>query len=102
MKPIQLTEYLARLILPPTSSPRRLFVPFAGVGSEMIGAMLAGWTEVVGIERKAEYVEQGRARLVWWGQFKSYEQAKSAYEGERKDEALEVAGQLPLFAEVSA
>jgi site-specific DNA-methyltransferase (adenine-specific) len=43
LKPIALTEYLARLILPPVlESPRRLFVPFSGSGSEMIGAIRRG------------------------------------------------------------
>jgi site-specific DNA-methyltransferase (adenine-specific) len=52
LKPIFLTRYLASLLLPPkrASSPRRILVPFSGAGSEMIGAVLAGWDEVVGIE----------------------------------------------------
>ena len=100
LKPLSLTEYLARLILAPASvGERRLLVPFGGVASEMIGARMAGWEHVTGIEREAEYVEQGRARLAWWAQFASYEQAKRAYEGERVDETREQAGQLPLFAE---
>jgi len=103
MKNITLTEYLARLILAPASiGERRLLVPFAGVASEMIGARLAGWEHVTGIEREAEYVEQGRARLAWWAQFTSYEQAKRAYEGVRVDETREQAGQLPLFAETAS
>ena len=43
LKPIELTKYLATMILPPyTGRPRRILVPFCGSGSEMIGAMLAG------------------------------------------------------------
>ena len=61
MKPLALTEYLARLIMPPR--PGLLLVPFAGSGSEMIGALRAGWAGVVGIEREAEYVETARRRL---------------------------------------
>lgn len=85
VKPIRLAEYLARLILPPEGDgPRRLLVPFAGSGSEMIGARLAGWDAVTGIEREAEYVALAEARLAWWAQFASYDDARAAYEKERK------------------
>jgi site-specific DNA-methyltransferase (adenine-specific) len=64
VKPIDLCRYLATLLLPPKrDTPRRLLVPFSGSGSEMIGALLAGWDEVVGIEREAEYAEIARGRL---------------------------------------
>lgn len=66
-KPIALTRWLATLLLPPKEyAPRRLLVPFAGVGSEMIGALQAGWDYVLGIEMGEEYCEIGRARLKWW------------------------------------
>jgi hypothetical protein len=61
MKPIALCEYLARLIMPP--NPGAILVPFAGSGSEMIGALKAGWPAVVGIERESEYVEIAKCRL---------------------------------------
>ncbi len=61
VKPLKLTEYLARLILPPGNS--RLLVPFSGSGSEVIGARRAGWKEVVGIEAEPQYVEIARKRL---------------------------------------
>ena len=62
VKPTDLLEYLAKLILPPKrATPRRLFVPFAGSGSEMIAALRAGWDEVVGIE--LEYASLCRERL---------------------------------------
>ena len=64
VKPVALTEYLARLILPPAFiGERRILVPFAGSGSECIGAALAGWDTVIGVEREAEYAEIARARL---------------------------------------
>lgn len=79
MKPIRLTEYLARLILPPPlQEPRRLLIPFAGSGSEMLGARLAGWDVVHGIEQSADYADIARARLAWWAQYATYEQAQSA------------------------
>jgi hypothetical protein len=67
LKAISLTRWLATLLLPPDAyAPRRLLVPFAGVGSEMIGAMLAGWDEIEGVELEAEHVRIGRPRLAYW------------------------------------
>ena len=48
VKPLSLTKYLATLIKPPTGG--RLLVPFSGSGSEMIGALQAGWEYVEGVE----------------------------------------------------
>lgn len=64
VKPVALARYLARLLLPPEreGDPRRLLVPFNGSGTEVIGGLLAGWDDVTGIEREAEYVEIARAR----------------------------------------
>jgi site-specific DNA-methyltransferase (adenine-specific) len=67
VKPLALTEWLARLILPPErSEPRKLLVPYCGSGSEMIGAMLAGWDEVLGIERERKYIDIAKARIKQW------------------------------------
>lgn len=67
IKPLALARYLAGLLLPPAAyAPRRILIPFAGSGSEMIGAFQAGWEEVLGIEREASYVEIARARLAHW------------------------------------
>jgi len=67
VKPIALTRWLATLLLPPELyAPRRILIPFAGSGSEMIGALLAGWEEIVGIEMETEYVEIAEARLAHW------------------------------------
>lgn len=65
LKPISLTTYLARLILPPCADAA-LLVPYSGAGSEMIGALRAGWGTVVGIEREPEYVSIAMARLDAW------------------------------------
>lgn len=64
LKPIALTTWLARLILPPR--PGTLLVPFSGAGSEMIGALAAGWPSVVGIELEDESVQAARERLREW------------------------------------
>lgn len=69
LKPIDLCKYLATLLLPPDEyAPRRLFVPFSGSGSEMIGAGLAGWEHVVGVEFDKEngYVDIAKKRLEHW------------------------------------
>lgn len=66
LKPLALARWLARLILPPTPDAT-LLIPYAGAGSEMIGALQAGWPIVLGIEGEAEYIEIARARLAAWG-----------------------------------
>ena len=67
LKPLDLCRYLATLLLPPPrDTDRRILVPFSGSGSEMIGAHLAGWEHVVGIELEPEYCEIAEARLQHW------------------------------------
>ena len=67
LKPLDLNRYLASLILPPKrDTPRRILVPFSGSGSEMIGCLLSGWDEVVGIEKEQEYCDIANARLNHW------------------------------------
>ena len=70
-KPIALTKYMAGTLLPPDRyAPRRILVPFSGSGSEMIGAMLAGWEDVVGVELTPEYIPIAEARLSFWSGWK--------------------------------
>lgn len=70
VKPLKLNKWLATLLLPPVEyTPRRILVPFAGVGSEMIGAILAGWDEVIGIEQSLEYTHIGNTRIEWWSKW---------------------------------
>lgn len=67
VKPIALDEWLAKLLLPPSEyGPRRLLVPFAGSGSEIIGAYRAGWEFVEGVEMSREYTQIARARVKRW------------------------------------
>jgi site-specific DNA-methyltransferase (adenine-specific) len=70
VKPLSLTEHLAKLILPQPSSnsQRRLLVPFSGSGSEMIGGVLGGWNHITGIELSGEYRAIAEARLTHWSQ----------------------------------
>jgi hypothetical protein len=67
VKPINLNKWLAGLLLPPSSvGSRRLLVPFSGVGSEMIGASIAGWGDITGVEMNPEYMSIAKARLKHW------------------------------------
>ena len=61
VKPLALTTYLARLILPPVEGAR-LLVPFCGSGSEMLGGTRAGWSHVEGIDSWDVAVKIARAR----------------------------------------
>lgn len=67
LKPISLNRYLTTLLLPPEKyAPRRIFIPFAGVGSEMIGAMQAGWEDIQGVEITPDYIPVAQARIEYW------------------------------------
>lgn len=68
LKPLSLTEYLARLIVPPKSyrQEAKLLVPYSGSGSEMVGAVLAGWENVDGIEMGEDYIEIAKRRVAYW------------------------------------
>lgn len=71
VKPLSLTKYLATLIKPPTGG--RLLVPFSGSGSEMIGALQAGWEYVEGVELTEEYIPIAEARIKYWLSLKEEE-----------------------------
>ena len=67
VKPLDLCRYFATLLLPPEREDnRKILVPFAGSGSEMIGARAAGWEFVAGIEKEEEYCEIAERRLEYW------------------------------------
>jgi len=70
IKPLALCYYLGKLICPPpqyhaTHNPR-LFVPFSGTGSEVIGAALAGWQSIDAVEIDSSYVTIAKERLSFW------------------------------------
>ncbi len=78
VKPLSLTKYLANLIKPPTDG--RLLVPFSGSGSEMIGALQAGWEYVEGVELTEEYIPIAEARIKYWLDQMAQEDAKPKQE----------------------
>lgn len=85
IKPLKLTQHLATLLRPPTEyAPRRLLVPFSGSGSEMTGALLAGWEEVQGVELESEYAAIAAARLEYWT--KHAGELATVTEGEQAEE----------------
>lgn len=67
VKPLDLNRYFTTMLLPPKRyNPRRIFIPFAGVGSEAIGAFQANWDEIVAVEMKEDYVKIAEARYKFW------------------------------------
>ncbi len=78
VKPIDLIRYLARMALPPrVSGPRRILVPYAGSGSEIIGCIQAGWDEVVGIEIDPKHITTATQRITRGGVFSSLVKRKT-------------------------
>ena len=83
LKSIDLTTYLATLLLPPLEyAPRRILVPFAGAGSEMIGCLKAGWEEIVGIELIEEYIPIIEARFEYYKKQIELEKSMQLFEPE--------------------
>jgi site-specific DNA-methyltransferase (adenine-specific) len=85
LKPITLTERIAKLIKPPVADAR-ILIPFSGSGSEMIGAHLAGWKDITGIEMTGEYIPIAQERLAWWTRFENYAEAESHYKKQHPDQ----------------
>jgi site-specific DNA-methyltransferase (adenine-specific) len=105
VKPLTLCHWLASLLLPPDAyAPRRLLVPFSGSGSEMIGALLAGWDHVQGVEIEREYIDIARQRIDFWQQYAGMDYDTARQYAEAKQEQLEREARmnaplddLPLF-----
>ena len=70
LKRIAFNKWLATLVLPPPreAAPRRCLIPYAGAASEMLGAVRAGFEEVVGIEREPDFIRIAKARLARWAE----------------------------------
>lgn len=99
VKPITLARWLATLLLPPPEyAPRRIMIPFGGVMSEAIGAILAGWDEVVAIEMEEEYIPIGEARLRFWSGWaeRGYDDPKAILKAAKKEEKRREKAQMEL------
>lgn len=102
IKPLSLCKYLATLLLPPAAyAPRRLLVPFAGAASEMVGAELAGWEDVTGIELEESHVAIAEARIAYWRQ-RRWEFGDPARKLTVKAAPKVPAGQIDMFTEEAA
>jgi DNA modification methylase len=97
VKPISLTYWLARLLLPPAAyAPLRLLTPFSGSGSELIGGLLAGFDEMVGIERSKHFNTIANARLDFWAK-----QGRALLAAGKLSAPAKLADALPLFEVVN-
>ena len=63
-KPISLNYKILSLFKTP--SEQRILIPFAGSGSEIIGAIKAGYTNWDACEINADYVKIAEARIKYW------------------------------------
>lgn len=85
VKPIDLMQYLCRLITPPNGV---VLDPFMGSGSTGIGAVKEGFN-FIGIEREKEYFEIAKARIRYWSNINlTYD----SNEEKIKDEQLNIFG----------
>lgn len=92
LKPLTLTRSIATLALPPaTYAPRRILIPFCGSGSEYLGALLAGWEEIIGVEMMPEYCRIAEARIAYWEQMRHRVDLRVRIKDKTPD------GQLTLF-----
>jgi hypothetical protein len=101
VKPTALDAYLAGLLLPPVGigRPLRILVPFSGSGSELVGALRAGWDEAVGVDQDADYIAIARARTASeLADIAARERARQASERARQQERA----QHDLFAPEAA
>jgi len=64
VKPISLNEKILKLFKTP--NPQTILIPFAGSGSEIIGAIKAGFGIIQGCEINPEYVKIAKARIEYW------------------------------------
>lgn len=59
--------HLAGLLRQP-GPEARILIPYAGTGSEIIAAMLAGWRRIVAVEMSDQWAAVARRRVAWWRQ----------------------------------
>jgi site-specific DNA-methyltransferase (adenine-specific) len=75
LKPISLNERILKLFKTP--NPQRILIPFAGSGSEVIGAIKAGFEDIQGCEINEEYVKIAKARIDYWSKKFKEEKAQT-------------------------
>jgi hypothetical protein len=104
VKPLALCKYLAAPLKPPDEFEPTLACPFSGSGSEIIGAMLAGWQNIIGVEREPEYHVISKARIKWWHRWQRNTAQddpakirKLAKKAEQAKRGAQAEGQLTMF-----
>jgi len=98
IKPIDLCRYLANLIKPPTENSK-ILVPFSGSGSEMLGCLLAGWTQVDGIELDQHYIDIANKRIASIDKYKALLEKKYQKVKTQVEEIEEKFEETDLFGE---
>lgn len=100
-KPIGVGKWLATLIKPPANRPHgptRLLNIYSGSGSEMVAAILAGWDEVVGVEREPRRADSPDYLSILKARCAFAEANPRAFEpGAVKRDAHVIEGQVSLF-----
>jgi site-specific DNA-methyltransferase (adenine-specific) len=108
VKSLDGNAYLAKLLLQPVVNgvKPRLLVPYAGTGSETIGAMLGGWEIMDAFEASPQWNEVHKARFDFWrdiveqgGTGKALELLRRWGTAPGGDDPEAKASQLSLFAE---
>lgn len=61
LKPIQLNKKILTMFKTPDK--QRIFIPFSGAGSEIIGALKAGYTDIIACEINPEYCAIAEQRI---------------------------------------
>ncbi|HPG29478.1 MAG TPA: DNA methyltransferase, partial [bacterium] len=84
LKPIKLIYQIAKLLKMPVN--QKVLFPFAGSGSEIIGFLKAGFTDIHGCEINQEYIDIANSRIKYW-QFVNFnlEYKQTEFEKIQKD-----------------
>ncbi len=84
LKPIKLIYQIAKLLKMPVN--QKVLFPFAGSGSEIIGFLKAGFTDVKGCEINQEYINIANARIKYWQSVNfNFEYKQTEFEKLQKD-----------------
>lgn len=100
LKPIKLNQMIFNLFKLPDIESMKVYVPFAGTYSEVIGVLANGIKEenLYACELSSEYVEIGRARLEYWKENDySFKNMKTTRENKKEDKETESKKERKLF-----
>jgi|GEM_PF-2426443 len=66
VKPISLIYRIAQLFKLPDECKQKVYIPFAGTGSEIIGFMKAGYKNITACEIDEQWIPIAKARIEYW------------------------------------